>query len=434
MKKTIVIILLGAALLLVLAGIGATIFFTARNGGNFFTGRTQPFATVEESKTLKVDAKNPVTLIALDDAGSVTIVGADVQTVQVKVVKTAHAPTQARAKQEVKNVKYDIEQVGNNVTLTYKLPNTTVFDLNLDMVDFVVTVPNETKVDVDNNLGDVSVANLKGKAVIANDFGEIKVENIEGALSVSNNSGEVTATAIKAGNEDIELNSDFGAVTLKNATGENITLDSNSGTITLKEVRAAGDITTKTDFGNTTFENGSSDSLSVETNSGAVSLVKLNVTKEIKVQDDFGEIELGQALAASYDLHTNSGSITVDGAKGKLKAHTDFGGIKIENAQSVTLDLKTNSGTVEFNGSLGAGPHKVESDFGEIELTLPSDSKLNVELKTDFGSIKSDLPVTVMLNQTSNSNGDKTVGSVNGGGAQLTVHTNSGSVNIHAGK
>ena len=88
MKRPIIITLLVAALVLVLAGIGAVIFFSVRgNGGNFFTGRTQPFATVQESKTLQEDAKKTVTLKVIDDAGSVTVIGADVETVQVKVTK-----------------------------------------------------------------------------------------------------------------------------------------------------------------------------------------------------------------------------------------------------------------------------------------------------------------------------------------------------------
>ena len=438
MKRPIVITLLIAALLLVLVGISAVIFFTVR-GGNSFRIDNQPFATLEESKTIKVDAKSPVTLKVIDNAGSITVVGADVDSVQVKAVKTAHASTQARADQEVKKIKYDIKQVGNTVTLKYESPNATTdlpnvnfFDAHWETVDFVIMVPNETKVNVDGNLGEVSISSIKGNAVITNGFGGVTVDNIEGALSVSTNSGDVNASSVKAASEDIELHSDFGAVTLKNAGGSNITLDSNSGTITLREVRVTGDITTKTDFGNTSFENGSTNSLSIETNSGAVILKKVTVNKEIKVRDDFGEIGLGQAYAASYDLHTKSGSITIDGAKGKLKAYTDFGGIKIENAQAVTLDVKTNSGTVEFSGSLGVGPHMVNSDFGEIVLSLPAESKLDVDLKTDFGSIDSDLPITVVTNGSSNSNSDQIVGSINGGGDQLTVETKSGGVSINA--
>jgi DUF4097 and DUF4098 domain-containing protein YvlB len=442
MKRPIVIVLLTIALVFVLAGIGATIFFATRGNGNFFSGKMPAYATAEENKNLKVDAETPVTLKVVDDAGSVTIIGADVATVQVKVIKTAYAPSQSRADEEVKNIKYDIDQVGNIITLAYEYPtvrtsppNIPVFDANADTVDFVVTVPIETTIDVNNNLGDVSITNIKGNVTIENDFGEVDVQKIEGTLSVSSNSGEVTAASIKAGTEDIELTSSFGAVTLQNASGNNINLSSNSGKITLNEVRATRDITTQTDFGDTEFENGSASSLSIESNSGKASLLKLKVNDQIKVNSGFGEIELEQAFAASYDLHTNSGSVTVDGAKGTLQVNTDFGGIKIENAQSVTLDIKTKSGSVEFSGSLGEGPHKVESEFGEIDLTLPADSALTVDLKTGFGNIKSDLPITVTLTESSNPREpDQIVGSINGGGTQLTVRTNNGNITIRAGK
>jgi len=139
---------------------------------------------------------------------------------------------------------------------------------------------------------------------------------------------------------------------------------------------------------------------------------------------------LEQAFAASYDLHANSGSITVNGAKGNLKADSDFGNITISNAQSVTLTIETNSGTVEFSGTLGVGPHFVKSDFGGINISLPTDAKLTVDLKTDFGKIKSELPVTVILTDGASSDGDQISGDMNGGGEQLTVQANSGNINI----
>jgi DUF4097 and DUF4098 domain-containing protein YvlB len=434
MKRTIVIILLVIALTFVCLGIGAVAFFRMNNGFPF----NDPFdlrnisSALEESETLNVDIEEQVSLRVENAAGEVSVTGAEVGTVQVRVVKTAYESTQERADQVVESIKYTIEQTGNTITIKYELPRSMKLNNKINTVDFFITVPTATTANIDGSFGDVSVTGITGNVDIANDFGTIAVENIEGALSVSNNSGEVAAESIKAGNGDIDLNSDFGSMTLRNANGKNVTLTSNSGRITLDDVRATGDITTNTDFGDTTFENGSGDSLSIETNSGRVSLVKIRISNEIKVQDDFGEIELEQASASSYDLHTNSGSITVDGAKGKLKAYTDFGGIKITNAQSVTLDAKTSSGAVEFSGALGSGPHLVQSDFGEIVLTFPADSKLDVDLSTDFGSIKSDIPITVTLNESSNSDGDQIVGSINGGGDELTAQTSSGSVTIHA--
>jgi DUF4097 and DUF4098 domain-containing protein YvlB len=434
MKRPVVISLLVIAMAFACLGIGAVIFFTANRGfpANNPFDRQNIASALEENKTLKVDGEKPLSLKVIDDSGSVTITGADVDTVQLKVVKTAYDSSQARADQEVKSIKYTVEQTGNKITLKYELPKSMNFNNKVNTVDFFITVPTATSVDIDSNFGEVSVTDITGNAVIVNDFGNVTVEKLEGALSVSNNSGEVTATSITAGSQDIDLQSDFGSIRLQNASGKDVTLDSNSGNVTLQEVQATGDINTNTDFGNTSFENGSGGSVTLETNSGSVSLVKVRVRQAIKVQDDFGEIELDQVSASSYDLHTNSGSITVGSAEGKLKAYTDFGSIKIEKAQDVTLDLKTNSGSVEFSGSLGAGPHMVQSEFGEIILTLPADAKLDVDLSTDFGHINSDLPITVTLNGTSNSDGDQIVGSINGGGDQFTAQTNSGSVTIHA--
>jgi hypothetical protein len=430
MKRPVVITLLIIALVLVCVGIGSVFYFS--NGfqtNNPFDQRNIP-SVLEESKTLKVDAEKPVSLKIADDAGEITVSGANVETVQVKAVKTAFDSTQARADEEVKGIKYTIEQNGNAITIKYELPKSMNIRNNVNTVDFIVTVPNETSVNLDTSMGEVQVSDTKGSVVISNDFGDVTARNIEGALSVDSSSGKITATSIKAGGAEVDLHTDFGSVKLEKVNAGNVTARSNSGTIQLNDVRATGEILAKSDFGDIKYENGSGASLNVETNSGKVSLIKLKVTKELLVNNDFGEIELEQAMAGSYDLHTNSGSITVNGAKGKLKAYTDFGGISIKNAESVTLDVKTNSGTVDFIGSLGEGPHMVKTEFGEINMSLPADSKLNVDLKTDFGGITSDIPLTVTL--TGESDKDHQIGTMNGGGAQLTVETNSGGINIKA--
>jgi hypothetical protein len=160
MRRPVVISLLVIALTFVCLGIGAVIFFTA-NGG-FVTNnpfdRRNISSEVEESKTLNVDTHKPLTLKVATAAGNVTITGAEVDTVQVKVVKTAYDSTQSRADEEVKGIKYTIEQTGGTITLKYELPKSMNFNNHVNTVDFVVTVPNEVTVDVNSNIGEVSVA------------------------------------------------------------------------------------------------------------------------------------------------------------------------------------------------------------------------------------------------------------------------------------
>jgi len=428
MKRPLLITLLSVALLLVAAAISATVYFAARNGIDSFLVAPQDSATMDESKTFKVDSKKTVNLSIIDDAGSVTVIGADVKDMDVTATITAYAKSESDAQEKLKTVKYKITQNGNNISINYEIPSGSTLGNNTSTVDFVITVPYDTKMGLDGNIGNVEVSNIKGGAEIKNDFGDVTLENIESAVSVTSNGGKVTLTSVDASENDIYVKSDFGQMTLSDVSGGNITITSNGGSITLTEVNASGDLITKTDFGDTEFQSGSADTVSMETNGGKVTLENIKTAKELIVDDDFGKITLTKAFAGSYDLHTNGGSISVDGAKNNLKAYTDFGNISIVNAQSVTLDLKTNGGKIEFSGSLGDGPHNVKSDFGDVTLSIPADSELNADFKTDFGKINSEIPITV--NFDSNSDKNHPVGTMNGGGDLLTITTNGGGITI----
>lgn len=438
MKKPVVIILLVAALLFVLAGIAAVFFFAFVSDINGF-GRAPVTATAEESKTLEVDG--PVTLKVIDDAGDVTIVGADVDSIQVKVVKTTYGTTQANAEEALKKIKYDIKQTGNTITLRHTVPNirtnmpVKVIGANWDIVEFVVTVPTETTVDVDAGYGEVNVSGTNGNVNIVNNFGDVTVKNIDGKVVVNTESGQVDASSTSAGGENIELSSGFGKILLKKASGKDIRLNSSSGALEMSDTRASGDVVMSTDFGDINFSSGSADSLNIDTQSGKITLLKLTLQSTLTVKSEFGEISVGQVKATSYDLQASSGSITADGVLGKVKAHSGFGSITVKNATEATLDLNAQSGSIDFEGSLGEGPHTVYSEFGDISLTLPTDSALNVDLKTDFGSIKSDVPITVVLSGDVDDEDSKhQTGTTNGGGTQLTVETNSGNISLLAGK
>lgn len=439
MKKPVVIILLSLAALFVLAGIAAVFFFAFVSDINGF-GRASIAATAEESKSLKVDAEKIITLKVIDDAGDVTIVGADVDTVSVEVVKTAYGTTQANAEGALKKIKYDIKQTGNTITLRHTVPNVrtnvpvNVIGVNWDIVDFIVTVPSEALVDVDAGYGEVNVSDTHGNVKILNDFGDITLKNIQGKVIVDTESGQVDASSISAGEETIELSSGFGKIILEKASSKDVRLDSNSGNLEMNEVRASGNVTMSTDFGNINFSSGSANSLNIDTQSGKITFTKLTLQSTLMAKSEFGEISVEQVKAASYDLQTNSGSITADGVFGNVKAHSGFGSVTVKNGASVTIDLSTQSGSVDFEGSLGDGTHSIYSEFGDINLTIPADSALNVDLKTDFGSIKSDIPITVVLSGDSDGEENHQTGTMNDGGAQLTVETQSGNISILASK
>ena len=426
MKRPIVIVLLTIALVFVLAGIGAVLFFATNlipTSVSFENG-PRVTASAEETKTLEVDG--PVSLKVVDDAGDVTVTGADVEEVSISITKTGYGRNQAQADQVLNTIEYKIEQRDNSITLTFDYPKSNT-NINQN-VDFVVTVPFETSVNVDAAFGGLNVSDIQGDVELDNEFGDITVEKVDGALKVNTNSGNLDLTSIKAGSNDVEIYSGFGAASLDQVSGANIIVESKSGKLDLENVRSTKDMRLNTDFGNLVFKTGTAGTLEARTNSGSITLTAVAVSGKLTLRDDFGDVKLEQVKAGSYDIESNSGSITLDGVKGAVRAHTGFGNIDILNAEDITLDLNTNSGSIDFSGSLGDGPHTVHSDFGDIELNLPADSALNIDIETQFGKITSDLPITVTL--TGEITQGQQTGTINDGGADFKVDTNSGNISI----
>jgi DUF4097 and DUF4098 domain-containing protein YvlB len=426
MKRPIVIVLLTIALVFVLAGIGAVMYFAAHPilTGITFDDGPRITASAEESQTLEVDG--PVLLKVVDDAGDVSITGADVDEVSISITKTGFGRNQVQAEELLESIDYKIEQKDNSITLTFDYPraNTNI----IQQVDFVVMVPFETTVDIKSSFGEINVSDIQGDVVLDNEFGNISVDKADGALEIRTNSGQVDVTSVQAGSQNVEIYSGFGTISLEQVSGADITIESKSGKLELENVRATKEMNLHTDFGNLDFMTGSAARLEARTNSGSIKLTAVTVSGSLTLRDDFGDVTLDRVRAASYEVESNSGSITIDGVRGPVMAHTGFGNIDILNAEDVALDLDTNSGSIEFSGSLGEGPHTVHSDFGDIELNIPADSALTIDIETKFGRITSDIPITVTL--TGEITQGQQSGTINGGGAEIKVDTNSGDISI----
>jgi len=401
------LILIELALCGAIVGLSWASVAQARVGGfrwRLFSADTVS-AEADDSQTFTV--AGPATLTVKNTAGNVTVIGGTGHEIVVDMHKMAWGADQADANNQLARLTVNMTQTGNAVSVQVEPP------IEVDLIHigpgsafviFTITVPADTAVTV------------------GNDFGNVTLSDTQGDVDLQTNSGKVRATEV---NGDATLNSDFGDVILSNASAGNVDAHSNAGNITLTDVQAGGDVLLESDFGVIEFERGTAESLTVTTNSGKVTLASVTVGSVVDVQNDFGNITLTDVDAASYDVHTNSGDITITGASGAVTAHSDFGDVTVTNAEEVTLDLKTNAGTVTFSGSLGIGPHTLTSDFGNVRLTLPADSALTIDLKTDFGKITSALPITA-----SGELDDHWQGTINGGGASLTVKTNSGNISL----
>lgn len=429
MKRPVLITSLIVALVLVCLGIGAVIFFGISRGLptdlRFFEAN-RVSATATESKDYS--SEGITSLEVQNDAGDVHITGGDVSQVTVEASKTAWGMDEAGANAALKDLKYTVKKNGNALVVTFEQNPRQQVKNKLDTIDFVITVPQEIGVTVKVQFGKIDLSGTEGDANLDSAFGDITVDNVKGKLIVSTESGGVVTKSISADSKEISLRSGFGNLTLEKITSSDLKVESESGAIELNDVRTSGDVDLHTKFGDVNFEKGSASKLTITTESGKVELISLKISEMLKVTDKFGNITLKQAEAKSYDLDTDSGAIEVDGVSYALKAHSGFGNITVKNGENATIDLDTDSGAVTYEGTLGDGPHKLNSNFGEIKLVIPSDTALNLDLKTEFGKIKSDLPITITV--TGNVEANHFVGTINGGGSELTATTQSGGISL----
>jgi DUF4097 and DUF4098 domain-containing protein YvlB len=355
--------------------------------------------------------------------------------------KEARAIDRKTAEDNLKKLEAVIVQDGNSVKIDVPEPNGKVItnSFRIDgpepqvrvftnaFVEFTIKVPRETDVTLDTKNGNIDGSNLTGNAVLHSNFGSVTMDGLQnGQLTATSENGSITASHINSDGHPIELNSSFGKIELTGASGSALTASSMNGEISLSKVEVTGPVTVENEFGEVSVDDLKGQSMDVTAKNGGITLTGARIEKSLTINNDFGDITLNNTLSGSYDLKNQNGSIKLDKAGGAVTATSDFGSIEISNGQACDLNLTTSNGSISFEGSLGAGPHVLKSDFGSIHLSLPSDSGLTVDLKTEFGEINNSFEVTT----TGNLKEHHQTGKINGGGAELNIQVDNGSITL----
>jgi DUF4097 and DUF4098 domain-containing protein YvlB len=432
-QKWIIASILIVALIAVCAGMIFVTWMGIRGAGEQFSLKRGNFsATADEEWTL--ETSDGAQLIVDSSAGDIIIIGTtDTDQVHVVAYKTAWGATPGKADANLAGIQIDVSQNEGKITITFEAPSQiTMFGSSLKTeVDFNIVVPLDSITDANTDFGDVEISNTANDVTALTSFGDIEVTDIEGGVDVRSESGKITAQNISADEQVLKLESAFGNVILKDATGLSVRAHSNSGSIEFERVTSSHQAELSSEFGDITFRTGEAGSLTAKTNSGEVELRNLSVDGLVFARSKFGDITLDQVLTQSFELDTDSGSVTVEGCTGTIQASSGFGNVEVTQASQANLDLFTESGSITFSGSLGEGPHTLKSKFGDIEFSIPATTALSFDLETGFGSISSDFEFEVTINGGSLDE-KHWVGTINGGGAELLISTESGSISLES--
>ena len=348
----------------------------------------QAFASVQSFE--KPDTyKNPAikaggTVSVLNLVGHVSLVPATdgVFSIDTKVV--AAADTAQAAQELAGKIKFDVDASGSSVSYTAHYPldeytsyyyargsgfvigmsrsSTTYMGERVQIydggfgsganlhVDFVIHVPKDVKVTVDNKIGKLEANGVNGTLSLKSSSGDIYAENNSGSLDADTGSG------------DIDVKGHSGV----------LDLDTGSGDVTVDHQKS-GDI-------------------KVDTGSGDVKLASLGGT--LKAETGSGDVELLDFNGAGADLETGSGEIKLRDVAGSLKLSTgsgDINGSGIKAGQAVECD--TGSGGVELDGDFSAVTRLMaDTGSGDIVIHTSAVPSLHITATSDSGDVNVDLP------------------------------------------
>ncbi len=149
-----------------------------------------------------------------------------------------------------------------------------------------------------------------------------------------------------------------------------------------------------------------------------------------------------QVLPFKLNVVNSIGNVTVSGLKGIFLLQDDIGDIAVDHATLFdTSHLLTGTGNVTYNGDLDTTPaagnstprYKLQSETGNVSVTLPGDTNVILDANTNSGTITSDFPINITTSDKSASfYGPLNTNAPQGSAvAVLTLNVSTGNVIVH---
>jgi DUF4097 and DUF4098 domain-containing protein YvlB len=337
-------------------------------------------------------------------SGSISITGADANECRLTARIVARAPTEEEARDLAEQV--ELRPAADSDTLKIRADKPDLANNRSLSVSYTLTVPQRMSV------------------LAVSDYGGLEIVGMHGSVKGKSGSGSIRAEGIQG---PLDLNTSYGSITCRDLAGPTTLLHSGSGSITVAELKGSAKLVTS--YGSISCTGGSGEQLDLKSGSGSIKLSGLAFGNCLAVTDyggvicnDFqgnalklrsssGSVRLGAARAGTVDLHTSYGRVEARQiTTGEILANSGSGGIEILCSEACPADLKATA----------------KSSYGSIAFQAPPRFAGAVHLATDYGSVHTELPITV----TGGLDKNNVAGKIGAGTGSLDLQTASGSIDL----
>jgi hypothetical protein len=197
-------------------------------------------ASRSETQTISIDTSQALELAVRNNVGKITVRPGSADEIIVESTFTAFGETVEEAETELADMAIVVQQT-NIQTVINGVQTRHTDEARANTVDMVITVPPSLRLDVNNNVGDISIEDLDlSRARITNNVGKVLMVGIDvtTALSVTTDVGDVQFEGAigETGTYKLETNVGAVTVTLPAATAARFEASSNVGDITVTDL------------------------------------------------------------------------------------------------------------------------------------------------------------------------------------------------------
>ncbi|HEX3983955.1 MAG TPA: DUF4097 family beta strand repeat-containing protein [Acidisoma sp.] len=249
------------------------------------------------------------------------------------------------------------------------------------ILDLSVTVPSGTPVEIETTFGNIHCEDLTaGAPKIESLSGNVELFHMKGddanAMSVRTRSGDIALRQWQGG--ETKLESVSGGLRVDGLKAPRAQARSRSGDITLANIDIGVDVSAESASGGIEVRGGQcGQALSLRSQSADINLSNLRAGR-IQTETISGDQEISQVTATN-------GPMILKSVSGDIQASES-------QADETTLNTVSGDGSFSFaapfEGSLTAG-----SVSGDVDVRLWSNSSVKVELISQSGSMRCDLPL-----------------------------------------
>jgi DUF4097 and DUF4098 domain-containing protein YvlB len=266
-----------------------------------------------------------------------------------------------------------------------------------------------TTINITNQFGDVNIDNttsdtISAKAQIRLPFHQYKIAALRNTFKLV---GQVQGDSFL-----ITLQQPEKLGFAARHMNSNITVDIPKGlSVTIKN--SAGNVQVGNIEGN----------LNIEMSAGNFQVQ--SVGRDLKVRNKFGNINIGTVLG-NLDAITKAGEIKIGTIHGNSNIESMAGNINLEECYGF-VSAKLETGNLNLNLAKIKGDCDLETNMGNVDLSLPTDAKFSLDAACAIGNINSNFTVPIKKEMTS----AIVNAEVNGGGPLIKIRTKAGNIDLH---